>query len=115
LCSIENCDRAVEIALYIIQQVQRHNRRYPLLKLDIKIGVNVGEVLKEDSDYYGSSVNLAARVCDLAGGNEIYATGIVALRCEDEHSYYKFVSHGKHDIKGFSHQIPICEVCIPKV
>ena len=110
LASFESCGRSVKTAMRILEKVREHNGKFPLLSFDIRMGINIGNVIKEEMDIYGSSVNLAARVCDLAGSNKILTTGVVRSRCMDMDKGYKFTPHGKHQMKGFSYQIPIFEV-----
>lgn len=63
--------------------LQRHHRdrtaNWPAkLLMRIKIGMASGEIVQVDDDCYGEPVNLAARLCDLAGPGEIWATqGVV--------------------------------------
>lgn len=40
----------------------------------VRIGLNTGPAVERDGDWYGSAVNLAARVASLAGGGEVLAT-----------------------------------------
>jgi hypothetical protein len=40
--------------------------------LSIRIGISAGEPIQEDGDFFGSTVNLAARLCDAAGPGEVY-------------------------------------------
>lgn len=106
--SFDSCGRSVKTSLQITNKVKEHNEKFPLLPLNLRIGINVGEVIQEDDDVFGHNVNLASRVCALAGSNTVLTTGIVYLRCKDKG--YEFVPRGKYEMKGFVHQIPIFEV-----
>lgn len=46
-------------------------------RVEVHIGLAGGEVVEVDGDCYGDAVNVAARVCDLAGGAEVWATETV--------------------------------------
>lgn len=51
-------------------------------RVEIHVGLASGEVVEVDGDCYGDAVNLAARLCDLAGGAEVWATdAVVADQC----------------------------------
>jgi class 3 adenylate cyclase len=45
--------------------------------LRVRIGLHTGEAIREDGDFYGRSVTLAARLGDRAEGGEILASSIV--------------------------------------
>ena len=48
-------------------------------KLSVRSGATVGEViLLEGDDYIGNPVNVAARLCDIAPGGEVYVTPEIA-------------------------------------
>ena len=47
------------------------------LRVEIHVGLASGEVVEVDGDCYGDAVNVAARLCDLAGGAEVWATQAV--------------------------------------
>lgn len=108
LASFQSCGRSVKAALLIQKHVARHNRRFPLLGFQVRIGVNVGSVIEHQGDLLGSSVNLAARLCESAGAGGILTTGIVHARCADKG--YEFESRGRMLFKGFRVEIPVFEI-----
>jgi adenylate cyclase len=46
-------------------------------RLQMRIGINAGDVIVDDRDIYGNSVNIAARLEGLAEPGELYVTGTV--------------------------------------
>ena len=108
LASFASCGRSVKSSIIIQKEVAKHNANFPLLPLQLRIGINIGEVMEEESDIYGSSVNLAARICNLAGSNKIFASSVVYERCKEKG--YQFKSRGHFDVKGFKKEVPIHEV-----
>jgi adenylate cyclase len=108
LASFDSCGRSVKTAILIHQSVHKHNLNFPLMPLEIRIGVNVGPVIKDVNDVYGSSVNLAARITDFADPGSIFTTGIVHARCKDKG--YQFIDRGMQSFKGFDTSIPIYQV-----
>ncbi|HVQ53388.1 MAG TPA: adenylate/guanylate cyclase domain-containing protein [Mycobacterium sp.] len=50
----------------------------------IHVGIDAGEVVRRDGDYFGSVVNVASRVAELAGPRQVLVTDRVAIACRDE-------------------------------
>jgi class 3 adenylate cyclase len=42
--------------------------------MELRIGINTGDVIVDDHDIYGNSVNIAARLEGLAEPGEVYVT-----------------------------------------
>lgn len=60
--------------------------------IHVRIGLHVGETVEEGGDYYGTAVNLAARVGAEAGADEIVVTGLVqALAAGEPEFQYRFL------------------------
>lgn len=77
-------------------------------RLRIKIGLSAGEPVEDSNDIYGAAVNLAARICAHAAGNQILASGTVRdLAIGKGHG---FVSRGAIGLKGFPDPVPLFEV-----
>jgi adenylate cyclase len=66
-----------------------------------RIGVHYGEALYRDGDYYGSDVNLAARVVARAAGGEVLVTRAV-VDAAAELDGLTFARIGEVRLKGFS-------------
>jgi class 3 adenylate cyclase len=64
----------------------------------VRIGMHVGEVVHDDDDLVGKVINLAARVTDVAGADEILVTEPVADHLTSE---VRFVDRGLKALKGF--------------
>jgi adenylate cyclase len=65
----------------------------------IRVGVHHGTALERDGDYFGASVNLAARVSAVAAGGEVLVTGsTAALVPHLEGVIYE--SRGRHELKN---------------
>src|SRR5262249_60530104 len=73
------------------------------------MGINPGEPIYEGGDFFGSTVNLAARVCAAAGPGEILVsetTRHVASRIDG----IEYVDRGLHELKGFQDPQRLFEV-----
>ena len=68
---------AVSCAIGIQQAVHRHNAREVDDRLKVRVGLNVGEPIRDEGDYFGTPVVVAKRLCDSAEGGQILASGLV--------------------------------------
>jgi class 3 adenylate cyclase len=66
---------AVSAALHILGVIERYNREHGdpsiILKIGAHCGPSIAVTLNENLDYFGQTVNVAARVQALAGPGEI--------------------------------------------
>ncbi len=61
---------AVRAAIEIQRELQAHQWS-GLSTLRARIGLHCGEMSPDGDDYYGSTINRAARICDIANGDQI--------------------------------------------
>lgn len=71
----------------------------------VRIGIHAGEPVEDSADLFGSSVQLAARICDTAPAEAILVSGEVRDACAD--AELDFESRGSKTLKGFSEPIPL--------
>jgi class 3 adenylate cyclase len=71
--AFDDVDRAVEAAIAIQRRLAGHREREGFAPT-VRIGVHASEATRSGSDYAGRGVNLAARVCAAASGDEILMT-----------------------------------------
>ena len=69
----------------------------------VRIGIHLGEVLHRDDDYFGSSVNRAARVCDAGHGGQVVVTDEIVSLCPTQ----SFRPLGTHRLKGVEDPIAL--------
>jgi class 3 adenylate cyclase len=69
------------------------------LRLPMRIGVASGEIEMVSDDCYGDAVNVAARLCDLCGPNQIWASA-ASLSSVDEAQGVSFRTLGSIGIRG---------------
>jgi adenylate cyclase len=62
----EDPRRAVELGLQISEQTEAEPDHPP-----VRIAVHTGSAVSRGGDWYGSAVNVAARLCSAAGGGEV--------------------------------------------
>jgi class 3 adenylate cyclase len=69
---------AIAAARSIQQLIHRRNRHQPDV-LSLRIGLSVGDVIVDGSDYFGATVIEASRLCAAAQGDQILATELVRV------------------------------------
>ncbi|MDO9146672.1 MAG: FHA domain-containing protein [Hydrogenophaga sp.] len=81
LLSFSHNQHAVEAIVHMQQEHARRVARWPKhLKLMMKIGVARGDVVQVDGDCFGDAVNVASRLSDLAGPEQILVTDQVIYK-----------------------------------
>lgn len=100
LILFERSPDAVDAAIEL-QRVHRERiRNWPEpLKMRLQIGMASGEVVRQDGDCYGDAVNVAARLSDLSGPEQILVTDQV-IRQLPEDSMVRYRSMGHIPIRG---------------
>lgn len=69
---------AVEHAVQVQQAIAERNQdRNPEQQIELRIGINVGDIIVEGNDLYGDGVNIAARLEALADPGAIFISGTV--------------------------------------
>src|SRR6266478_2062313 len=75
----------------------------------LRIGINTGDVIADDHDIYGNSVNIAARLEGLAEPGEVYVTRAVRDQLEG-HPGLAFEDRGERKVKNLKSPIRIYRV-----
>lgn len=102
--------KAVACAVGIQRALQERNRSQPLDdQVLIRIGLNTGEVIQEEADLFGETVNAAARIAAKAKGSQVLVSEIVKGllgRAKD----VELVDRGHFRLKGFPERWRLFEV-----
>jgi class 3 adenylate cyclase len=106
--SFASATRAVECAIEIQRAVAARAGDEPDALLQVKIALNAGEPVAEEGDLYGASVQLAARVRDLAAPGQILVTEVV--RGLTTGKGFLVADTGEHALKGFEEPVRLYEV-----
>ena len=69
------------------------------LKMRLQVGLARGEVIEQDGDFFGDAVNVASRLSDLSGPDQILGTDTVINQLPPD-SLVRFRSLGAMDIRG---------------
>ena len=105
MASFNSVPRAVECAVSIQKAFAAHNKETPEDALFLRIGLSAGEPIEERGDLFGSSVQLAARLCAQAEpGQIVVAENIFKLYGQGPVS---FESLGETVPKGFEQPVHV--------
>ncbi len=77
--------------------------------LAIRVGLNAGDALRDEGDYFGTAVVAARRLCDRAGPGQILCSAVVEGLLAGRQAF-SFRSVGLLELKGFSTPVAACEV-----
>jgi DNA-binding SARP family transcriptional activator/class 3 adenylate cyclase len=99
---------AVACAVEVQRAVARLNRRSSS-PLGLRVGLHVGEPVRDESDYFGNAVVVAKRLCDLAAGGQVVASRLVADLVAPR-GQFRFSDLGPLVLKGITEPVLACEV-----
>lgn len=103
---------AITLGLRLAREIgARH--RFPA----VRVGMHTGSAVERDGDWFGATVNLAARVSALAAGGEVLLTDATA-RAAGAVVDVELVDRGRHDLRNVAEPIQIyaaiaCDLCMP--
>jgi class 3 adenylate cyclase len=104
MASFADVEDAVNCALAIQKAFADHNQRKPEESMHVRIGLSAGEPVEEDGDFFGSAVQLAARICAHTEPDHILVAQIVRDECRFHR--FDFAEQGEIVPKGLT--TPIC-------
>jgi adenylate cyclase len=105
LAEFEDVRGALQCAVNVQLVARKLNARLPLdQRVLFRIGVNFGDVIADNGDIYGNSVNLAARLEQLADRGGICVSEPVRSQLE-ANSEFSFVALGMQYVKNISEPI----------
>jgi len=104
MASFPTASGALECAVSIQRNVAQHAAG----DLQVHIGLNAGEPVAEESDLFGTSVQLARRICDHAESGQILVSNVV--RELSAGKGFRFADIGDVVPKGFEEPVRLYEV-----
>ncbi|MDX1624227.1 MAG: DUF4242 domain-containing protein [Gemmatimonadota bacterium] len=105
MISFDRVDDALRAAI----RIQREAASLHEL-LSVKIGINPGNPIGRGEDLFGTAVQIAARLCDLAQAGQVLVAGIVHELCDDPDLADRFVDRGRVPLKGLESALQVYEV-----
>ena len=99
MASFVSAAAAVRCAARIQRDLSKHDEEHRDRPLKVRIGVAAGEPVEHHEDLFGSTVQLAARLCAQAMPDQILASNVVAELCVGKK--LPFQELGEVTLKGF--------------
>jgi class 3 adenylate cyclase len=106
MASFGRTDNAINCACSIMSSLDSFNMASSE-KLNLRIGLDAGEPVADNHDLFGSTVQMAARLCGIADKNSIFVTDAVRLFAPNP---VDLVERGTRELKGFSDPVEVFEV-----
>jgi class 3 adenylate cyclase len=99
MASFVSAASAVRCAIKIQRELDKHAQANPERSLKVRVGAAVGEPVEQHNDLFGSTVQLAARLCAHAQPEQILVSNAIAELCLGKGLSFEDV--GKVTLKGF--------------
>jgi class 3 adenylate cyclase len=100
MASFVSAAGAVRCAIQIQRELNKHAQMNPKRLLKVRVGAAVGEPVEQDNDLFGSTVQLAARLCAHAQPEQILVSNAIAELCLGKGLLFEDV--GEVTLKGFN-------------
>jgi class 3 adenylate cyclase len=108
MASFASVTQAVECAMAIQRAFAAHAAQHDDAPLRLRIGICAGEPVEENNDLFGSTVQLAARICAHAKAEQILVADVVVDHYEGASSPFRAAGHIVP--KGFGQPVAVYEV-----
>jgi class 3 adenylate cyclase/tetratricopeptide (TPR) repeat protein len=109
MTTFDNVQDGIRCAVDIQQAIDGYNRAHSQQPVLVRIGLNAGEAIQEEADYFGSAVIAAARITAKAEGGQILVSNVVkelAASVPD----LRLLDRGRFRLKGFDERWRLFEV-----
>lgn len=108
MAAFETVADGLRCALAIEAGFDRRNSTTGPPALRVRIGIAAGEPVDHNDDLFGSTVNLASRICQAAAGGQVLVADLVRELGAVEG--FAFSPVGKHVLKGFPGRVALFEL-----
>lgn len=108
MASFPTVSGGVEAAIALQRAVAGHNRENPGTAIRVRAGLNAGDVITENDDLFGTTVQVAARICNMADPGDILVHEIVQGLLAGRG--LRFVDRGRQVLKGVAAPVGIFQV-----
>jgi adenylate cyclase len=108
MASFFSASRAVGCALQIQQTFTARNAVNPEDAVKVRIGLNAGEPTAEGNDLFGTSVQLARRICDRAEPGHVLVSDVVRQLVAGKG--FSFEQLNPEILKGFDEPVALFKV-----
>ncbi len=104
MASFDDVPASVASAIKIQEELASYNNNSEI-PIRVRIGIHAGEPVKERDDLFGSAVQMAARICDIAQADAILVSREVKDACAG--ADLRFAPTGSETLKGFSEPVQL--------
>jgi adenylate cyclase len=110
LVEFDSAHDAVRCGLEVQRGLVEYNDAIGIpLRIHLRIGINTGDVICDDGYIYGNSVNIAARLEELAEPGAVYVSSGVHDQLRG-HPNLSFADHGHRWLKNIDHPVRVFRV-----
>jgi class 3 adenylate cyclase len=103
MASFVSTASAVRCAIQIQRELDKHAKANPEPPLKVRVGAAAGEPVEQHNDLFGSTVQLACRLCGHAAPEQIVVSNAVAELCMGKG--LRFEDLGEVVLKGFGYPV----------
>ena len=104
---------AVRCAVAVQQEMPERNTAVAAdTRIELRIGINLGDVIVEGDDLYGDGVNIAARIEALADAGGVFVSNTVHDHVRDRLPFV-FEDLGEHQVKNIARPVRVYRVRDP--
>jgi class 3 adenylate cyclase len=101
MLAFSSARRALQCAMATQRSFDAYNTTHPETPVRVRMGLHVGETIKEGDDFLGKAVHYAARIADQAAGGEILVSSLVK-ELTDSAGDIRFENGRSVELKGLS-------------
>jgi adenylate cyclase len=106
---------AVRCAAEVQQAAPERNAGVPAdCQIELRIGINLGDVIADGDDLYGDGVNIAARIEALADAGGVFVSGTVYDQVRDRLPF-GFEDRGEQQVKNIARPIRVYRVLLDEL
>jgi len=108
MASFASSAEAISSAVAIQQAFATHNATRPDEAMYVRIGLHGGEPVERSGDLFGSTIQMAARLCAKCEPGQILVSDVVKSSCES--ADLPFTDMGQVEVKGFEAPVEVYTV-----
>jgi adenylate cyclase len=105
MAAFDDAALGVRAAQRVQREIKAHREVAPEIGMGLRIGLAAGEPIKAGNDLFGSTVQLAARICAVATTDQVVITDPVRAICAP--LGIEFVDLGERPLKGFKQPVRV--------
>src|SRR5256886_12149377 len=103
MASFVSAASAVRCAIQIQRELAKHAETNPDRQLKVRVGAAAGEPVEQHNDLFGTTVQLASRLCGHAQPEQILVSNVIAELCLGKGLLFEDL--GEVTLKGFGHPV----------